>query len=253
MTTPIDPAQYQAFLNFQAQQAAPAPAPVHFNQPAQPQTPQPAPVQASLTDFYNQPSSGSKSWSWKDKPIGTSYAGIVERAVHQGDIKQDTDISTGAPATYKDGRPKLTMWVPMLVTPDQMYPEGKASWPVNSSVRDELARAMAAAGVPDGVTTPEPGAGIRVTLTNRVPTRFPQPRNVITVEYIRPDGAASAPAPVVEQAQPVQVPVAAPVVAPVPVVQAAPVVQPATSLAAPEGMSPEKAALLAKLSAGKAA
>ena len=165
---------------------------------------QPLP-QGNLSDFFGQPSvSGGPSWSFKDKPVGQSYAGIVERALTNADIEPQTIPGTNRPATYRDGRQKWVMKVPMLVQADTDHPDGKATWYVSGQSRDELVRAMAEAGAPEGA--PEPGAFIGVQLVGRKPSKTPgfSPSNQVRVVYRRPEGAAAPTAtPVAEQpAQP---------------------------------------------------
>lgn len=147
----------------------------------------------SLDEFFNQPSvGGGPSWSFKDKPIGTRYMGVVARAVTNADIQQQTIPGSNQPATYRDGRPKFVMRVPMHVEADQTFVDGEASWYVTGQGRDELVRAMAEAGAPVG--PPEPGALVVVTLVARRPSRTPgfNPSNQISVRYTRPQGVETA-------------------------------------------------------------
>lgn len=264
MTAPqFDPAAFAAFMQAQGQApAAPAPAaqyPAYAPQVPQgyapapgyapqmpqgyaPQAPQPvsaAPVNASLEDFFSQPSSGwGPSWSFKGKPIGTSYVGMVGRPVTNSDISQQTAPNSNTPLFYKDGRPMLVMKVAMTVQVDQTYPEGKAQWYVQGQARDELARAMAEAGAPAG--PPEVGALIALTFSGERPNNFGTMSKQYTVRYQRPEGAAPA-APVA--------PVAAAPAAPVaPAQPQAPVAPPAPPApAVPAGLPADKAALLAQL------
>lgn len=277
MTAPqIDPAAFAAFI---AQQQAQAPqAPVQQFAPQMPQAPaapagypmqqyapqmpqgyapqmpqgypmqQPQqPVQqlvpGTLDGFFSQPASGhGPAWSWKNVPMGTAFVGIVARPITNADISQQTQPApSNAPMFYKDGRPVLVMKVPMNVSPDQTYTEGKAQWYVQGQARDELARAMAEAGAPAG--PPEAGAVIWVTWVSERKNNFGTMSKQFLVKYQRPEGAAPA-APVA----PVEIPAQAAPVAP-PVAPVAPVAPPAPA-AAPADMSPEQAALLAKLTGG---
>lgn len=248
---PVQPAYPQAYA--QPQQYAP---------PAPPAVPLPT---GTLDTFYQQPSGGGgPSFKFMDAnrmpQIGKSYVGIVARPVTDSDIRAQTD-KNGQVQTYKDGRPKFVMVVPMQVQPDQEFPEGQAGWWVKGQARDELARAMAEAGAPAGA--PEAGAGIRVTLVSTRPVPGYNPQYQYRVEYMRPNGAAPAPAPVasppqqpapampVQQQAPQPYPQPAPVMhqaPPVPPQQPAPApVQAAAPTAAPAGFNPEQAALFAKL------
>ncbi|MDM4722777.1 hypothetical protein QTQ03_25425 [Micromonospora sp. WMMA1363] len=225
---------------------APAPqAPAVYGGPQYvPQQPLP---QGTIDGFFAQPSSGGgPSWKFNGRPIGTSYAGIVARPVTNADVRAQTN-NARVPQTYKDGRPKLVMVVPMQVQPSPEYPDGVAGWWVKGQARDELARAMAEAGAPAGA--PEAGAAIRVTLTGQRAVPNMNPQLLYRVEYVRPTGAAPAPAPAypgtvmqpppgTAPEQPVQQPM------PEPPQQAAPQQSPA---AAPAGFNEEQAALFAKL------
>ena len=238
---------------------------------AAPQPPAPPLPTGTLDGFFEQPSaSGGPSFKFQDANrlpvIGKSYQGIVARAVTNADVRAQTDNNDRA-VTYKDGRPKFVMIVPMLVQPSQEFPEGQAGWWVKGQGRDELARAMAEAGAPAG--PPEAGAAIRVTLVGTRPVPGYNPQFLFRVEYVRPDGAAPAApaqpaqapepqqtAPVVSTAtgQPVvhQQPIPAfpqPQAAPQPVAMAAPQAAPEQA-PAPAGFNPEQAALFAKLTGG---
>lgn len=204
-----------------------------------PVTPAQPLVTGSLDDFFSQPSvSGGPSWSFKDKPLGTTYVGVVARAITNADIQQQTTPGTGQPATYRDGRPKWVMRVPLVVAMDPSYPDGEATWYVTGQSRDELVRAMREAGAPDG--PPEAGAKIQVTLTARKPSRTPgfNPSNQVSVRYESP---------AVEKAEPRSD--AAPTVTPV--APAAPSVSP--NLVPPGDLTPEQQALLARLTGQVAA
>lgn len=154
-----------------------------YQQPAQPQQPL---AQVSLDDYFTQPSvAGGPSISWTNKPLNTTYAGIVARPITNADVQQDTDPQ-GNPKTFRDGRPKSVMKVPLRVHPTPEFPEGEATWFVRGQARDELVRAMAEAGAPQGA--PEAGAGVSVTLVQRRPSKVGNPQNIVQVRYQRPAG-----------------------------------------------------------------
>jgi hypothetical protein len=228
--------------------------------PAMPTAPQQPLAQGSIDDFYNQPSAGAgKSLSFK--AVGTRYVGVVTRPITSGDIQQQTD-TFGRPQTFRDGRPKFVMKVPLQMQPSPEHPDGLGTWYVKGQARDELVRAMAEAGAPAG--PPEAGAVVDVTyVSDRQAGPGMNPAKQVHVVYTRPDGQTSSPAPAV-QAPPVQQ--ATP--APMPQVQYAPPQQvahqppaqpvpqpsvPAQAVAQPQppaDLSPEQQALLAKLTAG---
>ncbi len=184
-----------------------------FGAPAYGQQPQP-PAQplanGTLDDYFNQPATGGgPGISWKDKPLGTTYAGIVARDISNADVVQDTDYRTQQPKFYRDGRPQFVMRVPLQVAPSQEFPEGEAAFYVRGQARDELQRAMQEAGA-EGA--PKAGAAISVTLVQRKPSRQGNPANIVAITYT-PAGQAGAVAtsPAPAPAQPQQQPPAQPV------------------------------------------
>ena len=271
----------------QAYPPAPAPGyppqgyPQHQHQyPAQApaQAPTQPLAQGNLDDYYAQPSAStgpSISWTNADrsqKPVGTSYAGIVARDVTHADVQQQTDFNTKAPLTYRDGRPKFAMKVPLKVQPSPEFPDGEATWWVKGQARDELVRAMAEAGA---YGPPQGGAGIVITLVGRRNSGAGlNPANVVQVRYQPPAGAvpqAPVQQPVQYQEQPAQhqeqapqAPVQHQVQAPQqgfppaaqPVQPQAPAQQVQQSVAAPgptppADLSPEQQELLARLTGGQ--
>lgn len=208
----------------------PAPAPQYPTQAPAPAAPLPA---SSLNTFFGQPSGAEgPSFKFKDKPNGTSYAGIVARTITNADVRVQTDRD-GRPQTFRDGRPKEVMVVPMKVQPSPEFPEGGASWWVAGGAKDELVQAMAEAGAPAG--PPEAGAAIRVTKVGERPIPGFNPKYLYRVEYQRPEGAAPV-APVAQgEPTPVEQPAA----------PAAPA--PAAGAQAPAGLDADQQRLLAKL------
>lgn len=286
---------YPAQPAYPQQPAYAPPAPQNYQQPApqyppqgypqpygQPQYAPPAAPAAplptgTLDGYWQQPSSsGGPSWKFQDanrQPIiGKNCAGLVARPVTDADVRAQTN-DAGQVQTYKDGRPRFVMVVPMQVQPDQEFPEGQAGWWVKGQARDELSRAMGEAGAPQGA--PEAGAFIRVTLVGTRPIPGRMPAYQYRVEYQRPQGAGQPSAPAqqpvqapqpVQQAQPQQMaPQAAPMqqpyqqpVPPAPIPQPAPQPVPAAAQVAPPGpapqnFSPEQQALFAKLTSQQTA
>lgn len=255
---PVQPAPQYPAQQFPAPQQA----------PQQPQVPL---ATGTIDEFYGQPSTGGgPSISWKDKPVGTAYAGIIARDVTNADIQQQTNFNTKQPEFYRDGRPKFVMKVPLKVQPSQEFPEGEATLFVRGRMRDELVRAMSEAGASG---SPKAGDGIVVQLSGKKQSgQGLNPANEFTIQYMPASaggaGAPSpAPAPVVAQ-QPApqapvqpqmaiqqQVPAPAPQVpqtapsvpqAPAAPAQQAPQFQPPAP-AMPEGFSQEQQELLARL------
>jgi hypothetical protein len=242
----VPPQQYPAPQAYPQQYAAP-----QYQAPVLP------PVTGTLDDFYNQPSTGGgKSLAFE--AVGTSYIGIVTRAVGNGDIQQQTDTQ-GRPQTYRDGRPKFVMRVPLQLQPSPQYPDGLAQWYVKGAARDELVRAMAEAGAPEG--PPEAGAVIQITFTSTRPSGpGMNPTKLFQVVYRRPDGAAPTAHPQVQQ--PVQQQPVQQMPAPQPQQQFVPPTQPQQpvqqQMPAPQAqqqptaeLTAEQQALLAKLTGGQ--
>jgi hypothetical protein len=187
---PAPPAQYPP--------QPPAQYPPQYGQPPAPQyppqsyapPPPAAPMAAgSLDQFYSQPSTGGgKALSFET--VGTRYVGIVVRPIGDSDIQQQTDTQ-GRPATFRDGRPKFVMRVPLQMQPSAAYPDGLAQWFVKGNDRDELVRAMAEAGAPEG--PPEAGSLIDITFTGTRPSGpGMNPTKIKQVRYQRPSGAVPA-------------------------------------------------------------
>lgn len=120
---------------------------------------------------------------------GDRYVGVVIRNVTDADVDFQTKPGTNEIATYTDGREKYVMKVPMLITPSAMYPEGIGVLYVNSSLRNELARAQEVAGVEVG--PPRAGDIIDVTFTHEQESgRGRNPRKVKRVVYQGGNGEA---------------------------------------------------------------
>lgn len=183
-----------------------------------PAPPAPPLAQGSLDQFYSQPSAGAgPGIGWSDKqgnqrPIGTTWIGVVARDVSDSDVQQMTDMRTGQPVVYRDGRPKFQMKVPLkqvalfdpqgtqLQLPADM-PEGEGTWYVKGQAREELTRAMAEAGR-DGAPVGE--AVLYITLVNRRATGGGMnPANIVQVRYQPPAGGQAAQQPAPAQQAPV--------------------------------------------------
>ncbi|BEL07849.1 hypothetical protein Q0Z83_060400 [Actinoplanes sichuanensis] len=226
---PAQPA-YPQQPQFPVQPAYP---PHGYGQPqyAPQQYQQPVPAQplpsVGLDDYWQQPSSaGGPSLKFKDAQgnpqIGKAYEGFIARTITDGDIRPQTDRN-GQVQTYRDGRPKAVMVVPLIMQPSQEFPDGQAGWWVKGQSRDELARAMAEAGAPAGA--PESGAWVRITLVSVRPIPNMSPAFQYRVEYRRPAPTVDGPAPGLPIPTP-PVPAPAPVYAPQQ--QAAPVMSTAS-------------------------
>lgn len=227
---PYPPQQPQAYPPQAPYQAPPQQYAPPMQQPGYPQQqgyPQQGPPQAptvplaegSLDAFYNQPAQGggpSLSWSYQgnQKPLNTTYVGVVAADINSTHVRQETDQQTKQPKFYGDGRPRFVMLVPLervqgnfqTPTGQPEYPDGEATWWVKGQGRDELTRAMAEAGC---TGAPKKGAVIQITLINRKPGRQASmsPSNVVQVHYTpagteqKLEGAAPAVAQPAQQMQ----------------------------------------------------
>jgi hypothetical protein len=151
----------------------------------QQQAPAPELATGTLDAFYSQPSSGGGA-ALKFEQVGAMHVGVVARAITNGDIQQQTVVGSNAPAFFKDGRPKFVMKVPLQVASSPAHTDGLAQWFCAGQARDELVRAMAAAGAPEG--PPEAGAVVAITF---VSTRSAGPgmnaAKTYQVAYFRPN------------------------------------------------------------------
>lgn len=199
-----------------------------YQQPYAPAAPPAQPLaNGGIDEFYSQPNlGGGPGVSWKGKPDGYTVQGIVPRDTGDGDVSQEVGApgspDAGRPLTYRDGRPKFVLAVPLQVAPSQEFPDGEARLYVRGQLRDELARAMAEVGCSGAPTA---GAVITVTLVQRKQGRGTIPQNVFAVQYTPPGGAAP------QIQQPVQQPQYA---QPQPVQQYAPQAQPVQQFQPPQ-------------------
>jgi hypothetical protein len=245
----------QAPPGYAPQGYPPAPQPQYQQPYAAPQAPPQQPLaRGTLSDFYGQPSGGGGP-ALKFSQIGQSYAGVIARDVTDADIRQQTAFQTGVPLTYRDGSPKLAMIVPILLAsgPTPEFPEGIANWWVKGGDRDELLRAMQAAGAQpdaDGVYRPRGGDPISVTYTHDKPGRAGM--NATKMKAVQYQVGAQAQAPVAPAPQQVaqqafnQVMPQAPVQQPQ-LQSPQPPPQNAAPAAVPAGLTPQQAAMVAQL------
>jgi hypothetical protein len=164
------------------------PPPQTYQQPAPPQQPSQPVAPPSLREFMNQPAGGGNSLSFMQ--IGTRYTGTVIRTVTGADVDYAKEMQDQTKiAKFNDGREKLILKVPLLLdAPSAAYPDGTAIWILKSNDRNELMRAMEAAGAqtdPElGFFRPQAGDWLSVTYTHDQPSgRGLNPRKVKVVEY----------------------------------------------------------------------
>lgn len=150
----------------------------------------PALAQGSISDFYAQPSTGGGG-GLKFEQLGTRYVGRVARAIQDSDVQQATELNSNRPATYKDGRPKFVLKVPLeqvqCAMPQLTPQDGLGQLYVKGAMRDELARAMAEAG--SSAQVPEAGAWIDITFTStRASGAGMNPAKIYQIRYTLPEG-----------------------------------------------------------------
>lgn len=176
-----------------APQYGPPPGQYPGQQNPQHQVPQgpPAPVGAKGTvgEFFKQPTpGGGKGVSWKNKPDGYTYVGVVNRTPGDGDLFQDSDPQTKQLKTWRDGSPRMVMPVPLDLVPmdawqAQEYADGEARVFLRGEMLTEFTRAMSEVGLPEG-TVPQKGALVFATITGRKPGRGTMPANQYRVVYL---------------------------------------------------------------------
>ena len=142
------------------------------------------------------------SVSFKDKPIGTSYTGIVTKAP---ELVQARDYESGQPAFWSDGNPKMT-----VVTTLEINGEELNLWAAKpSALFRAIADASRAAGAQVAV-----GGTLTVTFSGEKPNeKNPRlnPQKLYTVTYQPPNAFAQPPVQAAPPAYPApqQAPVAA--------------------------------------------
>jgi hypothetical protein len=170
-----------------------------------PQGPAPAGPPAAvgtLDDFLGQPrSGGGAALKWGNKPDGYTITVQIARDVIDSDIRQQTDTRQ-VPQTFRDGRPRWVMVVPVIVPPGHPeHPDGKAQWYVKGDAHNALAEAMAKSGT--SAKVPEGGAWVTITKTGtRNIGQGMSPATTFTVVYQSPNGQAQPPAAPASAAEP---------------------------------------------------
>lgn len=163
---------------------------------APPQAPAQQPVSASLSDFYLQPSTG---WGPSITPTGATPDGhvvvmVVAQHITEAHVEHKTKFQSTELDYYANGKPKLSMKVPVNVpvgTPYwgekgmQTVEDGRAQLYLQGSNKDLMGAAIAAAGG-NPVEPPELGSLIVVTKTHNRRNRSGTNSAVTTFQYFRP-------------------------------------------------------------------
>jgi hypothetical protein len=111
-------------------------------------------VMGTLGDFFDQQASqggSGKTWKFHQKPVGTSYRGIVASDMPVRVVAQTDGDGV---VIEQNGQKKWQMLVPMLVMPEGEYTDGRATAVFKAGdARDKLNAAMASVQAP--LTTDE--------------------------------------------------------------------------------------------------
>ena len=168
------------------------------------------PADASIADFYDQPSTGGgrSVAGYFDTP-GLWLTATIARDVTKADLRPDTIPGTSQVRTYGDDRLRYVLIVPLNVTGgngawQEYFSDGRGALWLRGGIRDEMWRAMQEAGVqPDAQGRPvPPEGGAQISLffksTRPVKGQGGQKLNdakVVEARYTRPapgvNGAAS--------------------------------------------------------------
>ncbi len=146
-----------------------------------------------MGDYVDQPGAGGGALQFP--VMGTRYTVTVARPLGDGDFPVQTDMSTGQPRRFSDGRVMVRMSVPVLVQPDAAHPDGHATLSVQGQLAEALKQAMAAVGAGEFKGVPEAGAVITVAWTSERPAKRAGYNNqkIYEVTYQRPPGAQYVP------------------------------------------------------------
>jgi hypothetical protein len=144
----------------------------------QDQTQQAPLAPGSLAAFYTQPAVGGGA-ALKIKNVGEWAVGVVNRQLGDADTQQQTGVGQNAnvPQTFRDGRPKMILKVPLNVPKSADHQDGVAKWWCGPGARDQLNAAIGRTGqpmrtvqTPNGPVqfhVPEPGAFVVVKLAGK--------------------------------------------------------------------------------------
>jgi hypothetical protein len=201
--------QYPAYPPAQPQYAQQAP-PAQAGYPQQgypaPPSPPPVPVERTTAAHYvEQPGVGGGNLQFPAP--GHRHVVVVARPLGDGDFPPQTDMNTGQPKRFTDGRVMVRMVVPVFVPPDATHPDGRAYLSVQGQMAEALKQAMAASGAGDLQGIPESGAEITVAWISSRPAKRAghNDQKIYEVIYRRPGQQAQPQAPA-QYAPPPQAP-----------------------------------------------
>jgi hypothetical protein len=135
-----------------------------------------------VDDFFGG-GGGPKALSWKDKPVGTAYQGIITKV----EVINKTDKKTGAIILNQQGKPKKIVILTLITDmrdPEieddnglrRIFLQGNASWELRQTLRK------------GGFVKPIKGGRFKITLTGTKPTEHYNDQNLFTVLYADPTG-----------------------------------------------------------------
>lgn len=145
-------------------------------------------TQPTLDEFFG--GGGGKSFSWKDKPTGTSITGTI-KMVHEA--RQVTDPADNKPQFNKRGEPKMQVRIDMATKerdPEDPDDDGSRGLYVGGWMKGAIAEAVRKAGQ---TGAPKAGGQLTVTLTERTPNDVPglNPINKFSAQYTPPSSVAT--------------------------------------------------------------
>lgn len=146
-------------------------------------------TQADINAFFS--GQGGKSWSWAEKPLGTSISGVI-KMVHPP--RQVTDPITKELKVRKDGSPQMQVRIDLqtqLRDPSDPEDDGMRGLYVGGWMTGAVGDAIRKAGVEGG---PQVGGQLAVVLTERTPNpEIPaaKPTNKFVAQYTPPSPAGN--------------------------------------------------------------
>jgi len=153
-----------------------------MTQPNQPYTP------PSADDFLM--GGGIPSVSFKNKPYGTTYRGIVDR---HPEVQQQTDFDSGKPLFWDDGKPKWQAKI--VIRTDERDPKINDDDGLRAIyAKGEVQKAIAAAVRSAGAKRVEPGGELSLTFTGEGEAKNAKlnPPKQYSATYVPPNPLAMA-------------------------------------------------------------
>lgn len=124
------------------------------------------------------------AWSWKDKPVGTSFTGEI---TEEPKLVQSRDFDTGDPAFWDDGNPKMSLVIGLNINGEDLSywaPKPSASFAALIKARKEAGESL------------RKGGKLWMKLTERRPIPDKpklNPQNIVEARYQPPTVVAGDP------------------------------------------------------------